>query len=72
MDLGGGVGDAWEILANVGGNRGQPGSCALKAAVCPGGARWDERYSLLVVLLMWHLGWPLLLEVIADVVMTSL
>jgi hypothetical protein len=29
MDLGGGVGDAWEILANVGGNRGQPGSCAL-------------------------------------------
>jgi hypothetical protein len=29
MDLGGGV-DAWEILAN-GGNRGQPGSCALKA-----------------------------------------
>jgi hypothetical protein len=37
MDLGGGVGDAWEILANVGGNRGQPGSCALKAAVCPGG-----------------------------------
>jgi hypothetical protein len=31
MDLSGTVGDAWEILANVGGERGHPGSCALKA-----------------------------------------
>jgi hypothetical protein len=31
MDLSGTVGDAWEILANVGGQRGHPGSCALKA-----------------------------------------
>jgi hypothetical protein len=26
MDLSGAVGDAWEILANIGGNRGHPGS----------------------------------------------
>ena len=31
MDLRGVVADAWEILANIGGNRGHPGSCALKA-----------------------------------------
>jgi hypothetical protein len=31
MDLSGTVGDAREILANVGGERGHPGSCALKA-----------------------------------------
>jgi hypothetical protein len=30
-DLGCVVGDAWEVLANVRGNRGYPGSCALKA-----------------------------------------
>jgi hypothetical protein len=31
MDLGSAVGDAWEVLANIGGKRGYPGSCALKA-----------------------------------------
>jgi hypothetical protein len=31
MDLGCLVGDAWEVLANIRGNRGYPGSCALKA-----------------------------------------
>jgi hypothetical protein len=31
MDLSRTAGDAWEILANVGGKRGHPGSCALKA-----------------------------------------
>jgi hypothetical protein len=31
MDLRCAVGDAWEILANIGGNRGHAGSCALKA-----------------------------------------
>jgi hypothetical protein len=30
MDLSGTVGDGWEILANVGGERDHPGSCALK------------------------------------------
>jgi hypothetical protein len=31
MDLCGTAGDAWEILANIGGKPGHPGSCALKA-----------------------------------------
>jgi hypothetical protein len=31
MDLRGAVADAWEILANIGGNRSHPGSCALRA-----------------------------------------
>jgi hypothetical protein len=31
MDLSGTAGDAWEILANVGGKHGHHGSCALKA-----------------------------------------
>jgi hypothetical protein len=31
VDLRGAVADAWEILANIGGNRGHPGSCALRA-----------------------------------------
>jgi hypothetical protein len=31
MDLGCVVGDAWELLANIRGNRCYPGSCALKA-----------------------------------------
>jgi hypothetical protein len=31
MNLSGTVGDAWEILANLGGKRDHPGSCALKA-----------------------------------------
>jgi hypothetical protein len=35
--LSGAIGDAWEILANVVGKRGYPGSCALKAD--PGWAR---------------------------------
>jgi hypothetical protein len=31
MDLDCVVGDAWEVLADIRGNRGYPGSCALKA-----------------------------------------
>jgi hypothetical protein len=31
MDLRGAVNDAWEILTDVGGSRGHPGSCALEA-----------------------------------------
>jgi hypothetical protein len=31
MGLGGAVSDAWEVLANIGGNRGYLGSCALEA-----------------------------------------
>jgi hypothetical protein len=31
MDFSGAVGDACEVLANIGGKRGNPGSCALKA-----------------------------------------
>jgi hypothetical protein len=31
MDLGCVVGDAWDVLANIRGNRCYPGSCALKA-----------------------------------------
>jgi hypothetical protein len=31
MALSGTVGDAWEFLANVEGERGHPGPCALKA-----------------------------------------
>jgi hypothetical protein len=51
MGLSGAIGDAWEILANVVGKRGYPGSCALKAD--PGWARRDdERGSVLVVLLL--------------------
>jgi hypothetical protein len=62
MDLGGGVGDAWEILANVGGNRGQPGSCALKR--CRMSRRGTLGRALLVTggVIDVHLGWPLLLE----------
>jgi hypothetical protein len=41
MGLSGAIGDAWEILANVVGKRGYPGSCALKAAD-PGWARRDN------------------------------
>jgi hypothetical protein len=52
MDLGGGVGvgDAWEYWRR----KSWPAWFVRSesAAVCPGGARWDERYSLLVVLLM--------------------
>jgi hypothetical protein len=31
MDLGCVVGDAWEVLANIRGNLGYPGLCALEA-----------------------------------------
>jgi hypothetical protein len=67
-----GVGDAWEILANV--RKSWP-AWFVRSETLPyvqaGGTL--GRYSLLVVLLMWHLWWPLLLgRNIADVVMTSL
>jgi hypothetical protein len=32
MGLSGAIGDAWEILANVVGKRGYPGSCSESAA----------------------------------------
>jgi hypothetical protein len=31
MDVSGTVGDAWEIMGNIGGERGRPGSCAVRA-----------------------------------------
>jgi hypothetical protein len=52
MDLSGTVGDAWEILASVGGERGHPGSCALNL---------DELGSLLSAWLLCGPWWPLLL-----------
>jgi hypothetical protein len=62
MELSGTVGDAREILANVGGKRGHPGSCALKALPnVKGGARWDELGSLLSAWLLCGAWWPMLL-----------
>jgi hypothetical protein len=38
MDLSGTAGDAWGILANVGGKRGHPGSCEQELHQITGGA----------------------------------
>jgi hypothetical protein len=51
MGLSGAIGDAWEILANVVGKRGYPGSCALKAPPIQDGHVGTSGASVLVVLL---------------------
>jgi hypothetical protein len=60
MVLGGAVGGAREILANVVGKRGQPGSCALEALpnVQEGhvGTGWDRFLSVWLLCGPW---WPL-------------
>jgi hypothetical protein len=74
MDLSGTVGDAWEILANIGGERGHPGSCALIALpdvqeghVWTSWARYYRRVCCVV-----RGGHCCLEEITADDLMTSL
>jgi hypothetical protein len=74
MDLSGTVGDAWELLANVGGECGHSGSCALKALpdmqeghVWMSWARYYRRGCCVV-----RGGHCCLGEITAEVLMTSL
>jgi hypothetical protein len=56
MDLSGTVGDAWEILANIGRERGHPGSRALKALPdVQEGHVWTSlaRYGTIGVAAVW-------------------
>jgi hypothetical protein len=50
MGSGGAVSDAWEVLANIGGNSGYLGSCTLEALPHIQGVRW----------LLGSPWWPLL------------
>jgi hypothetical protein len=74
MVLGGAVSDAREILVNVVGNRGHPGSCALETLPNDHeghvGTGWDRycRYGCCVV----RGGHCRLGEISANVLMTSL
>jgi hypothetical protein len=73
--LSGTVGDAWEILANTGGERGQPSWLVRSesAAGYPGGARLDELGSLLSAwLLCGPWGHCFSGEITAEVLMTTL
>jgi hypothetical protein len=66
------VGDAREILANIGGNRGHPGSCAWKRWRMSKGSRGTSGFVTGGVLLC-HPWWPVFArEITADVLMTSI